>query len=109
VRIEDLAHDPVLDEKCEATWMSAGAVGSASDTISSGQRFVLDPQESLFGLGQHPELNTLNLVGSSVRLLQRNGDVAVPVLLSSKGYLLLWDNPAVTNVDVGKTDPGSVA
>jgi alpha-D-xyloside xylohydrolase len=27
--------------------------------------------------------------------------VAVPVLVSSRGYGLLWDNPAVTDVDVG--------
>src|SRR6185312_15392474 len=29
-----------------------------------------------------------------------------PVLLSSKGYMILWDNPAITDVDVGATDPG---
>jgi alpha-D-xyloside xylohydrolase len=109
VRIEDLAHHSVLDERCEATWINAAAVGSAANTLTSGQRFTLDPDESLFGLGQHPSLNTLNLVGASVRLLQRNGDVGIPVLLSSKGYLLLWDNPAITNIDIGKTDPGSVA
>ena len=109
VRIDDLVHHSVLDERCEATWINAADVGSAANTLTSGQRFTLDPDESLFGLGQHPSLNTLNLVGTSVRLLQRNGDVGIPVLLSSKGYLLLWDDPAITNIDIGKSDPGSVA
>ena len=31
-------------------------------------------------------------------------EVAIPVLVSSKGYGVLWDNPAITDVDAGKTD-----
>jgi alpha-D-xyloside xylohydrolase len=51
----------------------------------------------------------MDLVGKSLRLLQENMHVGVPVILSSKGYLLFWDNPAVTQVDIGKTDRGTLA
>lgn len=109
VSIKDLNGRSVVKERCGGTWVSSSVSGSANPTLVSGQKFVLDPSESLYGLGQHPNLDTLDLVGTTVQLLQRNGDVAVPVLLSSKGYLMLWDDPAITDVDVAKTDPHTVA
>ncbi len=48
----------------------------------------------------------MNYRGATVHLQQRNPtESAVPVLVSSRGYGILWDNPAVTDVDVGKTNP----
>jgi len=67
------------------------------------QSFALDPAEGIYGLGQHQD-GVMNYVGTSVHLQQQNMKVAVPVLLSSKGYALLWDNAAITDVDAGKTD-----
>jgi alpha-D-xyloside xylohydrolase len=99
---------PILSEKAHGTWLSAVTAGSAKGTITSGQKFELAPDESIYGLGQHPDGASLDYVGSSIQLLQENAKVAVPVLLSSKGYALLWDNPSVTNVDVGKADPHTV-
>lgn len=69
------------------------------------QSFVLSPAEAIFGLGQHQD-GRWNYRGTTVHLQQQNMEVAVPVLISSEGYGLLWDNPAVTDVDVGKTSPG---
>ncbi|MBN2842756.1 MAG: glycoside hydrolase family 31 protein [Sedimentisphaerales bacterium] len=66
-----------------------------------GQSFKADPKEALYGLGQQPDRPFLNNAGTSVTLQQQNGKVSVPVLLSSRGYMLLWDNPAVTQVDLG--------
>lgn len=109
VSILDAHGQPLLSEQSGGTSLTTVDSGSAKQTVSAGQRFVLAPHESLYGLGQHPEAGKVDLVGSSIQLLQRNGEVAIPVLLSSKGYLLLWDNPAVTQVDVGKTEPGTVA
>jgi alpha-D-xyloside xylohydrolase len=82
---------------------------------SCAQTFVLPPDEGIYGLGQHPS-GAWNYrssgpqgVGVSVMLAQRNTDVAVPAIASSKGYMLLWDNPAVTNISVGapETAPGA--
>ncbi len=68
------------------------------------QSFKLAPNEAIFGLGQHQE-GLINYRGHGVRLLQENTDIAIPVALSSKAYLLLWDDPAVTDVAVGSTSP----
>ncbi|HVW21201.1 MAG TPA: TIM-barrel domain-containing protein [Opitutaceae bacterium] len=78
-------------------------VGEADTPPGPGvrQSFTLDPDEAIYGLGQQPD-GALDRVGRVVHLEQRNGRTAVPVLLSSKGYVLLWDNPAITDVDVGR-------
>jgi len=81
--------------------------GFSLATNSSGQTviqsFVLPEDEHIYGLGQH-QSGTWNYRGTSVRLRQQNMQVAIPVLVSSRGYGLLWDNPAVTDVDIGKAD-----
>ena len=74
---------------------------------SCGQTFELPPDEGIYGLGQH-QLGAWNYrssglqgAGVGVMLAQRNTDVGVPVITSSKGYMLLWDNPAVTSISAG--------
>ncbi len=63
-------------------------------------RLYLDLQEdeALYGLGQHEEGN-LNLRGKTVYLHQANMKIAIPVLLSSKGYGILVDtySPMIFN------------
>jgi alpha-D-xyloside xylohydrolase len=59
------------------------------------QAFSSSEEEGLYGLGQHQE-GVMNYKGTDVLLLQQNSDVAVPFLLSSKHYGLLWDNYSIT-------------
>ncbi|MGV7209572.1 TIM-barrel domain-containing protein [Oxalobacteraceae bacterium A2-2] len=54
-----------------------------------------------FGLGQHQN-GMLDYAESTVHLQQANRDVAVPMLVSPRGYGLLWHNASVTDVDVGQ-------
>lgn len=108
VRFFESKGGPVCSEARNGTWLTSTSVGSANETLTVGQRFVLDPKEAIYGLGQHPTRGAMNYVGSRVRLQQKNTKVAIPVLLSSKGYAVLWDNPAVTDVDIGKTDKSSL-
>ena len=62
---------------------------------------MLAPDEAVYGLGQHPD-GWMNYCGTTVHLQQRNPtDSAVPVLVSSRGYGILWDNPAITDVSAG--------
>jgi alpha-D-xyloside xylohydrolase len=68
------------------------------------QSFRLAPNEALFGLGQHQQ-GLMNYRGHGLRLLQENTDIAIPVALSSKAYVLFWDNPAVTDVAAGASAP----
>jgi alpha-D-xyloside xylohydrolase len=77
------------------------------DTLRSQQSFVLAPDEAIYGLGQHQQ-GVMNHRGADVLLLQENREVAVPVLVSSRGYGVLWDNPAVTDVNVGAGDERTI-
>ena len=44
----------------------------------------------------------LNLKGSILELAQRNSQISVPFLISSFGYGMLWNNPAVGKVTFGR-------
>ncbi|MDO4294155.1 MAG: glycoside hydrolase family 31 protein [Eubacteriales bacterium] len=57
-------------------------------------------QERIYGMGQYQQEN-LNLKGCIVELAQRNSQVSVPFALSSAGYGLFWNNPAIGRVIFG--------
>jgi alpha-D-xyloside xylohydrolase len=102
VRFLDKQGAVILAESAGGTSLQAATVGGTA-TLAVAQSFALDSDEAIYGLGQHPD-GVMNYAGTSVHLQQKNRDVAVPVLLSSNGYAVLWDNAAVTDVDAGKTD-----
>jgi len=58
-----------------------------------------DTGHIMYGLGQHQN-GLLDYNGTTVHLQQANRDVGIPMLVSPKGYGLLWNNAAVTDVDV---------
>jgi alpha-D-xyloside xylohydrolase len=58
-------------------------------------RFESPADESLFGLGQFQD-GYANVRGLSRRLTQVNTQISVPMLLSSKGYGVLWNNYGLT-------------
>jgi alpha-D-xyloside xylohydrolase len=64
------------------------------------QQFRAYPGERLFGLGQHQH-GRLDQKGIVVDLEQSNAEVSIPLLVSSRGYGLLWNNPAVGRVELG--------
>ncbi len=64
------------------------------------QKFILSPDEALYGLGQHQEGN-MNLRGKTVDLYQVNMKVSVPMLVSSRGYGILWDNYSLSKFNDG--------
>jgi alpha-D-xyloside xylohydrolase len=55
--------------------------------------------ERLYGLGQHAH-GRLDQKGMVLDLVQRNGEVSIPFLLSSRGYGLLWNSPAIGRVEL---------
>ena len=63
--------------------------GVATLTIASPK------DEYLYGLGQFQD-GFLNLRGLSRRLTQVNTQISIPMLLSSKGYGVLWNNYGMT-------------
>jgi alpha-D-xyloside xylohydrolase len=61
----------------------------------------LEREERLYGMGQYQQ-PYLNLKGLDLELAQRNSQASVPFVLSSLGYGLLWNNPAVGRAVFGK-------
>jgi alpha-D-xyloside xylohydrolase len=62
------------------------------------ERFGPDASEALYGLGQH-QSGLFNYRGTTVELGQNNTDIAIPLLLSSKGYGILWNTASFGYVD----------
>ncbi len=94
----DKSGKAILSETDGGRSLKPSQVG-AYETLRSQTSFTLQPGEAIYGLGQHQQ-GIMNYRGSSVNLMQENREVAVPVLLSSRGYGVLWDNPAATTVSV---------
>ena len=57
--------------------------------------FVSPQDENLFGLGQFQD-GYSNVRGLSRRLTQVNTQISIPMLISSKGYGILWNNYGLT-------------
>jgi alpha-D-xyloside xylohydrolase len=55
-------------------------------------------REGFYGLGQH-QAGVWNYRGASVDLSQENTVIAVPMLLSSKGYGIFWNNDSRSRVN----------
>lgn len=62
---------------------------------SKSQTFVLDPDETVYGLGQHQQ-GGLDQRGREVFLQQVNMEIGIPVIHSVKGYAVFWDNSSST-------------
>jgi alpha-D-xyloside xylohydrolase len=62
------------------------------------QAFRLTPDEGLYGLGQHQD-GLMNYRGHAVTLVQSNTDAVTPVLVSTAGWGLLWDNDSKTRFE----------
>ena len=58
--------------------------------------------EGLYGLGQHQQ-GLVDIKGIDLELRQYNGEIFIPLLVSSRGYGVLWDNTSLTRF--GRTEP----
>lgn len=59
------------------------------------QTFFSPSSEAFFGLGQH-QSDEWNYKNKNETLLQNNTKVSVPMIISNRGYGLLWDNTSLT-------------
>lgn len=89
----DARGDPITSERAKTFGPSPSTAPGAEQQVSTV--FSSPADEGLFGLGQH-QAGIMDYKGRSVTLDQFNqggvgGDVAVPVLVSSRGYGLMWD------------------
>jgi alpha-D-xyloside xylohydrolase len=87
-----LAEDGAAGKRMAADTV-AGIITHACET-----EFVSPENEGLFGLGCHPEdAGTMNYKGRNQEMAIRYMTGAIPVLLSTRGYGLMWDNYSASN------------
>ena len=72
----------------------------SSDLFMLEQTFSACEGERFYGLGQHQH-GFLDQKGCVIDLSQRNTEVSIPFLISSRGYGFLWNNPAIGRVELG--------
>jgi len=78
---------------------------AGNKTYSVHQSFVLDKDESIYGLGQQQEGKMVQR-NLTLHMIQGNTDDYVPFFVSVKGYGLFWDNYSPT---VFKDTPDSTS
>jgi alpha-D-xyloside xylohydrolase len=100
----DSAGQPVLaEDKAGRTLESAIVQGDL--TFHVRQQWQANPDEGLFGLGEQ-QLGLMDIKGYDLDLWQHNGTVAIPFLVSSRGYGILWDNTSYTRFgDLSQPEP----
>ncbi|MFT3754635.1 MAG: glycoside hydrolase family 31 protein [Pseudoxanthomonas sp.] len=90
----DAAGKPLLSERDGGrTFTPFKAEGR--DYYSVRQRFESPDDEAFYGTGMHQQ-GWMNLKGRDVELIQHNIDKAIPYLVSSRNYGILWDSNAIT-------------
>lgn len=91
----DLQGKVLLREKTGGGKSFAPITVDGCRAYSLRQVFESPADEAFYGLGQH-QSGVLNYKGKSEALYQYNTKVAVPFVVSGKGYGLLWDSYSLT-------------
>lgn len=94
VRFLDRAGKPILAEQPDGRSFTPVTV-QGQPFYAIRQQFASPPDEAFYGLGQHQQ-GTMNYKGKDVELAQHNMDIAIPFVVSSRNYGVLWDNNSIT-------------
>ncbi|HBK47246.1 MAG TPA: alpha-xylosidase [Xanthomonadaceae bacterium] len=97
VSFADANGRPVLSEVAGGRSFTPISVDGGEQLLSTRQRFASPDDEAIYGFGQHQQ-GWMNQKGRNVELLQSNIDLAVPFLVSSRNYGILWDNNSITRL-----------
>ena len=93
----DRSGQPILSERKNNGRKIIPVVYEGQRSYSISQTFETTADDAYYGLGQH-QGDQFNYKGGQVLLFQNNTEVAIPFLISSKNYGILWDNYSVTKV-----------
>ena len=96
LRVLDAGGKVLLDEYAPARTITPVTLEGQTWYATRAQ-FNRGTDEGLFGLGQHQN-GQMNYNGEDVELAQHNMAIAIPYLLSTRGYGILWDNASITRV-----------
>jgi alpha-D-xyloside xylohydrolase len=98
VKYTDLKGNIILDEDGSQGKSMKSVTIAGIPTYSCITQFNSPADESLFGLGCHPEDSlSINYKGRNQDMTIKYMTGAVPVLLSTRGYGLMWDNYSASN------------
>ena len=105
IRFED-AHDGrelLAEERSHFAWPPPRHfLARSSDTWTVEATFRAYDDERIYGMGQRQH-GMLDQKGCVLPLLQMNAEVNIPFMVSSRGYGLLWNTPAVGRVEFGRS------
>lgn len=90
IRFQDAEGQELLAETNEQTYINPDAEGN-----DVSQAFVAG-DEALYGLGQF-QSGIMNWKNVPIRLQQYNQEIAIPFLVSTKGYGIYWHNYSLTD------------
>jgi len=98
VKYTDLNDKIILSEYDSQSKSMTSATIAGIDVYNCTSKFNSPIDESLYGLGCHPEDSlSINYKGRNQDMAIKYMTGAIPVLLSTKGYGLLWDNYSASN------------
>lgn len=91
----DAKGNKILSEKSASGRSFQPTVFDGKRYFNLTQTFQSTADDAWYGLGQHQD-GVINYRGQQVTFFQNNTEVAIPFLLSSKNYGILWDNYSLT-------------
>lgn len=94
--VHDAQGTVLLDEYAPARLLKPVTI-EGQDWRATRVQFNRGTDEGLYGLGQHQN-RQMDYNGEDVELAQHNMAIAVPYLVSTLGYGILWDNASITRV-----------
>lgn len=95
VSFQDNSGKKILTEKPIDGRCFQSAIFDGKRYYNLTQSFQTTSDEGWYGLGQHQD-GIMNYRGQQVTFFQNNTEVAIPFLISSKNYGILWDNYSLT-------------
>jgi alpha-D-xyloside xylohydrolase len=85
------------EDKTDNKSMQAATIAGIN-TYNCSTQFISPTDEGLFGLGCHPlDSLSINYKGRNQDMLIKYMTGAIPVMLSTKGFGLMWDNYSASN------------
>ncbi|HWC82401.1 MAG TPA: TIM-barrel domain-containing protein [Pseudonocardiaceae bacterium] len=105
----DTGEELLAEQRAHFWWPGArvyAATGNGYGRLE--QRFKSYVDEKIYGLGQHTH-GRLDQKGLVLDLVQRNAEVSIPFLVSSRGYGFLWNMPSIGRVEFAENGTRWVA
>ncbi len=99
----DSLGNPLVSEPQNGGKVMPAATVNGESTFTPEQTFTSPNDEFIYGLGQFQE-GIWNWRGMPQEVRQLNTQIAVPMVLSSYGYGLLWNNASLTEFNPADTE-----